>query len=567
MKAIFLTLGLLAAACGAMAQSYNPLHIPDTLSGSQFTLNIYDTTHTWYANSPTHTMGFNGDFWGPTLFINKGANVQMTVVNTTGDSTTVHWHGMHLPAIMDGGPHQIILPGTTWSPHWTMKNSASTYWYHPHLHMMTEDQLIHGLGGFMIVRDSVESALNLPRTYGVDDVPLALSDRTFAGIITPGVENHFATNHYGDTAMVNGTLNAEWQAPAQWVRFRLLNAATERFYNIGFSDNRTFYIITSDGGLLDAPVPVTRYILGVGERIEILVNLTGQNGQSVDLMAKNSELTNGVPGFEPYTPTNPNPFSNKLGHRDFNLVHVSIGAQTANPVTSMPATLANNTYWQASQATNTRRIVMSNPPGNLCPTPGCSWLDGQFYDENRIDQTIAYNGIEIWSLKDSTNVSHPFHIHDVEFHILDVNGQQPAPEQQGWKDVVKVNVNDVVRFIAKFEDYADSVHPYMYHCHIAFHEDAGMMGQFVVKPTAAGIAKAPTLGENSVYPNPSTGKVRIASMQTFKNITVYNTLLQEVYSTTVAPSTQAEIDLSKLAHGLYYIKTDGQRPSKIVLIP
>lgn len=124
----------------------------------------------------------------------------------------------------------------------------------------------------MIVRDEIESALALPRTYSVDDIPLVLTDRDFNS------SNQFTVVPYGDSMLTNMTLRAQYSLPAQVVRFRILNAAIERSFNLGFSDGRNFAVISSDGGLLNAPVTVTKYLLHAGERIEILVNLSGQKG-------------------------------------------------------------------------------------------------------------------------------------------------------------------------------------------------------------------------------------------------------------------------------------------------
>ena len=247
----FLVACLLLTNLQLLAQ-YNTLWIPDTLSGKSFNLTIKDTFSQIVPGQQTITGGINGKFWGPTLFFNKGDTVRMNVKNALNDSTTLHWHGFHLPAVMDGGPHQIIPPGTTWQPFWKVTNNAATYWYHPHLHEMTMEQITKGIGGLIIVRDPIESALRLPRKYGVDDIPLVLTDRSFTN-------NQFKVVPYGDSMMINGTLRPQTNVPAQVVRFRILDAAIERSFNIGFSDNRTFYVITSDGGLLNAPVPLTRY--------------------------------------------------------------------------------------------------------------------------------------------------------------------------------------------------------------------------------------------------------------------------------------------------------------------
>ncbi|NJO25300.1 MAG: multicopper oxidase domain-containing protein, partial [Bacteroidia bacterium] len=314
---LVVTLFLFAFCKQAVAQ-YNSLYIPDTLSGTIFTLNLVDTFKQMLPGQQTITNAINGDFWGPTMFWRKGDTVRMNVNNRLRDSTTLHWHGMHLPAVMDGGPHQIVPPSTVWNPYWKVANKAATYWYHPHLHMTTEKQLNMGMGGFIIIRDNEEAALNLPRSYGVDDFPLALSDRRF------DTQNQIVSSHYGDTVVINGTINPILNVPAQVIRFRILGAAVERSYNIGFSDNRQFYVIASDAGLLNAPVPLTRYALSAGERIEILVNCNGQQGAVVDLMAYNQQLQRDMPGNEPNIPQVPDYIRNRLGGRNFNLLHLNI---------------------------------------------------------------------------------------------------------------------------------------------------------------------------------------------------------------------------------------------------
>ena len=221
MRKYTLAVLLLLAAAGLKAQ-YNPLRIPDTLSGTTFNLTIRDTFTQILTGNQTITGGINGSFWGPTLIWNKGDVVHVNVDNQLMDTTTIHWHGMHLPALMDGGPHQPIPPYTTWSPYWKVDNNAALYWYHPHLHMMAQEQLEMGIGGMIIVRDPVESTLALPRTYGVDDIPLALTDRKFDAL------NQFVAASYGDSLMTNGVVRAAHTIPAQVVRLRLLDAAIER---------------------------------------------------------------------------------------------------------------------------------------------------------------------------------------------------------------------------------------------------------------------------------------------------------------------------------------------------
>lgn len=557
LKKLLFPLLLLAATC-AQAQ-YNNLWIPDTLSGTQFNLSIKDTFAQMIPGQQTVTGGINNSFWGPTLFFQQGETVHLNVQNNLNDSTTIHWHGMHLPAVMDGGPHQIIPPGTLWQPYWNVTNHAATYWYHPHLHEMSVAQITKGVGGMIIVRDPVERALALPRTYGVDDIPLAITDRDF------NTQHQFTEVPYGDSLMVNGVLRPQYNVPAQVVRLRVLNAAIERSYNLGFSDNRTFYVIATDGGLVNAPVPVTRFLLSAGERVEILVNCTGQSGTTVDLKAFNSTLSNFIPGGENF----PNgPFANYLGKLDFKILHLNIGAQTSSPITAIPTALTTNVFPTANNAQITRTVTITDSmgvPGTLGPTAFI--LEHALFDFNHISHYVPLNNTEIWEIQSSSIFAHPFHIHDVEFSILTINGATPPAEQQGWKDVILVQGNQTVRFIAKFEDYADSLHPFMYHCHIALHEDEGMMRQFVVVDPNGTAVTDPHQGPAfALYPNPATERLHVRFDDA--NASAYYVRIINTLGKTVMMLPQPElangIDISPLKKGVYFVELTGAANKAVV---
>ncbi len=459
------------------AQTYNPLIIPEVMTGTTFNLNLHQTAKrfgnaTFQNTADTTTYAYNNMLmWGPTLIMNKGDWVQMNVTNNLTDTTTTHWHGFHIPAIMDGGPHQTIPAGTTWSPSFQVANNAGTYWYHPHLHQFTQQQLTRGGGGMIIIRDPTESALNLPRTYGVDDFPLAMTSRRFTN-------NEFVTTNaaYGDYMLVNGTLSPQVTLPKQYVRLRLLNAEIERSYNLGFSDGRTFYQIATDGGLVAAPVALTRLVLGVGERSEILVDLSGDTvGATLDLQAFNSGQANDFPGAEPSTS---GPVGSLLNNSTFTILHINIGAATANPITTRPTSLTTNTFWVDANVTNTRTVTITGGTGGTAFT-----FDNTTYTPTLFNQTLNLNAVEKWTVTNTSGFSHSFHIHDIEFNLISrTNGNNAGVKtyEQGWKDVFFISQNQTVTFIAKFDTFASNTNPFMYHCHFSNHEDDGLMGQFVV---------------------------------------------------------------------------------------
>jgi len=96
-----------------------------------FDLRLQQGSSELLAGKPTQTWGANGTYLGPTVRAARGDKVVMNVANGLPEPTTIHWHGMHLPAAADGGPHQPIQPGSTWSPSWRIDQPAATLWYHP----------------------------------------------------------------------------------------------------------------------------------------------------------------------------------------------------------------------------------------------------------------------------------------------------------------------------------------------------------------------------------------------------------------------------------------------------
>ncbi|MEI7986577.1 MAG: multicopper oxidase domain-containing protein [Armatimonadota bacterium] len=451
---------------------FQPLLIPEAIEGKSFNLNLHKSKKSFWTGATTPTYAYNKEtFWGPTLIFKKGEKVQINVKNELDEPTTVHWHGFHIPAATDGGPHQLIKPGETWSPSFTVENNAATYWYHPHPHETTQNQLTSGAGGLIIIRDSEEAKLNLPRNYGVDDIPLSLTSRRFA------LDDKFTFNgdndKYGDYELVNGVMDPETKLPSQWVRLRILNAEIERGYILGFSDNRTYYQIATDGGLVDKPIPLKRMKLMVGERVEILVDLSKDKvGNKIDLMSFNSNQPFGFPGGE--AGSSP-PNGGYLNNIDFRILRINVGATTANPVTSIPQVLAKNTFPEPSEISKERSLhITANNPGEPFA------FDQKLYSMNRIDQVVKLGSVEKWTVTNNRIFGHSFHIHDVQFKIVSRSNGPVEEYEKGWKDSVYVPRDESVSFIAQFKDFASETDSFMYHCHMANHEDGGLMGQFLV---------------------------------------------------------------------------------------
>ncbi len=561
MKRIF----LLFLGLGNLAYGQNPLFIPSTLSGNTINLSLQNGSVNFYPGNATQTMGVNGNLLGPTILLDRYQTVTMNVTNNLTDTTTIHWHGMHVAPQNDGGPHTVIPPGTTWSPSFPVLDWATTNWYHPHLHMKTNEHVQKGIAGMIIVRDDIEAALDLPRTYGVDDIPLVIQTKAF------DASNQIITLETAlDTSlMINGTIDPISNLPAQVVRLRLLNGSSERVYNIGFSSNQTFYQIGSDGGLLTAPVALTRLRIAPGERMEILVDFTGMQGQNTALMSYGSELPSAIYGASQpgmgAGQTIPNYALNPLNGANFQLLGISIGAQTSNPITTIPSSLVAHSPWLQANASTTRTLTFS--PQTMGPTAiqGPFLINMMPFDMMMINQYIPFDNIEIWTLTNNTPIAHPFHIHDVQFYVLDINGVAPPANQQGRKDVILVPAGGgVVRFITKFEDFYNDTIPYMYHCHMLTHEDGGMMGQFIVNSPIVGLNESQTSMESFVYPNPVIDFLTIDT-PIGSRLVLYDNTGRFIWGETTDKMNQ-KIDFSGLKTGVYFLNQVENEQTRVIKI-
>ncbi|MBK9450817.1 MAG: multicopper oxidase domain-containing protein [Bacteroidetes bacterium] len=536
---------LLVLGFWSSTQAQNLIPIPDTLSGADIYLSIADSNQQFYPGFNTATIGYNGRYLGPTILLNKGQNVAMHVTNMLADTTTTHWHGLHVAPMNDGSPHNPIMAGDTWIPSFTVMDNAATYWYHPHLHGKTMDQVLKGAAGLIIVRDSVEGVLALPRTYGVDDIPLVCQFQT----IDNNTKQIVLNDELDNTSMVNGTLDPMVNVPAQVVRLRLLNASSHRVLQFGFNDGRTFHQITSDDGLLDAPVPLTRLRLGSGERAEILVDFSGQTGNAYYINQYGNELPSGYPG-------GPAMMGNPIGPLDnttFNFLQINVVAPTSNPVTTIPTALTTNTPWLSGGASTMNFQIQGSPMMSMTNFT----INGVQYDENVINFTKNLDDIMIWNITNQSMMAHPFHIHGNHFYILSIDGVTPPANLQGRKDVVLLGPQgSSVRLITKYSDFADASMPYMYHCHILSHEDKGMMGQFLVEATATGCCDGLPAFEVVVYPNPAANFIEVSLRhpdERIEKIEVFD-MLGQMREKIEGSENALSLPTQKFRNGVYVLK-------------
>lgn len=454
--AILVSISAALTACSGLNSEFDPLKqqnklklpviLEDTNADpgvAEFSLEAQEGRTEFAEGFPADTIGYNGSYLGPVIRFSNGEKVTINVKNSLGFPTTLHWHGLVVDGEMDGGPHQGIMPGESWSPSFTIDQPAATLWYHPHLMGSSADQVYFGLAGLIYVDDQVSENLNLPDDYGVNDIPLIVQDRSFSSEGNLDYRTSMMGVVPGDTILINGTLNPYLDVNRENVRLRILNASNSENFNFRLSDDRSFLQIASDGGFLEKPISQESLVLAPGERAEIIVDFTKAGRDNISLMNENAPIL------------------------DFNISGKEIAA-------SIPVSLSDAAAIPDGVNPRVRVFELQN-----MGTTGT--INGRSFDMDRIDEEVPLNETEIWVIRNLGGMmqtsGHPFHVHGTQFQIISRDGNEPPLAERGWKDTVFVKTGEEVRIKVRFS----KVGVFMYHCHILEHEDGGMMGQFRVQ--------------------------------------------------------------------------------------
>ena len=426
---------------------YIPPLIDSRVNSGNISISIQNGSHEFFAGIPSLTRGFDGDYLGPTIRMYQNEDTRIQFTNNIGEVTTVHGHGLHVAGDRDGGPQKRIEPGATWDVTLPIKQQASTNWYHPHLMGKTAEHVHSGLAGFYIVEDNNSQALNIPKEYGVDDIPLVIQDRTFAdGQMVPYPSGQ-VSEHREPTLVVNGTIDPYMSVPMGNVRLRLLNGSNARSYEFFIKGGKSFKKIATEGGFLNSPVSLTRLSMAPGERNEIIIDMTEGDVELMVYYLKQKSKHGSV------------------GDPQSRVLYLKVDSSLAPGNTALAQSLNSIQAYNPSSVVKTRSFDLEDMK-----------INGKSMDMKVINERVKKGELEKWKISSG---KHPFHMHGTSFLILSINGSAPPVEDQGWKDVIMPYGNAEV--LLRFDYEATDQFPYMYHCHILEHEDMGMMGQFTVQ--------------------------------------------------------------------------------------
>ena len=452
------------------------------------------TTQVWryhavlHKGDRTRVQEIPGSYLGPTIKVRQGEKIRVRFTNSIPEKSIVHWHGLHVPAIMDGHPRYVVPQGQSYLYEFEVKNRAGTYWYHPHPHGRTGPQVYRGLAGLFLVSDEEEHAVGLPDSE--NDVPLVIQDRTFGPDnqleYTFGQMMEQMIGFLGDLIMVNGLPDFTLPVSTGVYRLRLLNGSNSRIYKLAWKDGRPLTIIGTDGGLLERPVYRRYAFLSPGERLEIWADFgdypVGFETSLISLPFDTGGMGGGRMGrgmMMGRTMTQNQILPNGAGFSIFKIKVTKHG--TDNQL--LPERLSEISPPQQDEADNFLR-----PRHFYLTMRHMQWsINGRVFQMEEVadDEIVRLGSKEIWEFHNTgggmmnmINMPHPIHLHGKQFRVIERSGvMHEGYVDEGWKDTVLLMPGERIRILVDFDDYPGM---FLYHCHNLEHEDMGMMRNYFV---------------------------------------------------------------------------------------
>ena len=408
---------------------------------------------------------------------------------------TIHHHGAHSTPENDGQPRPEveIASGDARTYEYGFVEDggperAAFQWYHDHSHFRTGRNVWRGLAGMVILDDDVDAALPLPA--GEYDIPLMLTARQFDSsnqltdpFTAPARSGKLPHESIGAgfppgdevigmVPLVNGAPQPFFEVEPRRYRLRFLNAANFTPYNLHLTGDVPMVQIATESGLIPSSLSRTEILIGPAERVEVVVDFTGMDGETIVLESKTPSTSAGPKNF-----VLPATAAQHLSLMEFRVTKPIVEPD----VSSVPGDLRPLPEWVSEIEPNRIDRVWAFGLGVDGGGRPAWTINGRPFDHDRVDAQPVLGTVEQWALVNTSQgaKSHYIHIHDVDWKVVSRNGVAPAPEEDCLKETFRLDPGDVVVIAARFTDH---VGPYMMHCHMLEHEDHGMMATFEVVP-------------------------------------------------------------------------------------
>ena len=445
-----------------------------------------------------------GSYLGPILRVKTGTKVRIYFHNNLAEDSVIHPHGLRVPEDCDGHPMLAIGPGQTKIYDFQVIDRAGPYWFHPHPHMRTAEQVVMGLAGLFTVWDDEEQLAVPGASSGANDLPVIIQDRVFDSNNQILYQPNQMWGYLGDKILVNGKPNTVFSLEPRAYRLRVLNGSNARTYKLGWSNGMPLKVIGTDGGLLPAVETRSYVMLMPGERVDLWADFTQLARKQVVLRSLSFEP--GMGGMGGGGMGGGGMGGGGMGGGGMGGGGMGGGGGGGGMGSSLPMGAAFDILTVSVGRKATTKPVLgplpalsehfdaSNVPNFTAPRPFTLdmammvWtINGRVFEMmETAEDEMVYNGDTMaWEWINNSPIPHPMHMHNVQFQVV----QRTAPStssyasvnqgfvDSGWKDTVLVWPGERVKIAMRFSPYSGM---YMYHCHILEHEDMTMMRNYMI---------------------------------------------------------------------------------------
>ena len=408
---------------------------------------------------PTQLWGYNDSYPGPLIELFEGQRVSIDFLNALDIDSTIHWHGLAVPADQDGSPMDPVPPGARRRYEFEVPaGSAGTYWYHPHAHRTTTLQVARGLAAPLIVRSADDPLQGIPeQTLMITSLAIDSGGEVRDARPRMGGMGGMMMADAGEVLVNGQRLPTHRVNPGVTERWRILNATADQYMRLAVDGHR-FSVVGTDGGLLAQPLTnVGDWLLAPAQRVEIVLTVAAR--QSETFLLRDLGYGGGA----------------RRGNGAALMALETTDASLVEPI-ELPSTL--RPIAALGPASIRQRVVLSSTGMGMM---GSFLINGRSFDMNRVDLTTEVNRVELWDLVNATMLDHPMHVHGTQFQVIGrtVRGRFAPASYPAWLDTVNVPAGETVTI--KTQQLSPGKR--MFHCHLLPHEDAGMMAVLEVLPT------------------------------------------------------------------------------------
>ncbi len=388
-------------------------------------------------------MVYNGRYEGPVLRVRPGDLMRINLENRLTAPTNLHFHGIETTPRGRGDNIAILVPPGAdfrYEVPVPANQPPGMYWYHAHVHGLSEPQVMGGLSGAIIV----EPLSPPPQLAGLRERVLVLKDYIVEDSEDPLIEDEL----HGIIQSVNGRRHIDLaMAPGETELWHIGNQSSNLLFHLRLAGHR-FRVIAVDGGALREEAVEEALHLHHGARVDVLVE-AGPPGE-YDLIS-DRVLTGARKDRQ----------LGRLVVRGPPAEQAAVSPVTATMADLRGAQIAAERSFSFTQERDESRF----------------YIDRKVFDHNRTDVTVQHGTVERWTLRNDSDDIHTFHIHQLHFQVVAVNGRPAA--FTGHVDTVRIPERGSVTVIIPFTG-ALMVGRFVFHCHVLKHEDRGMMASIEV---------------------------------------------------------------------------------------